>query len=210
MATLDKPPTNGSVRNLEEEVRQLEREEHALEVRTDGVEWRQWIAITMSTFALAVAIFAATVALTDEDDEATQPASAPAVQSGAAPASELAQPGPDAVAPKAAPAVRRIPVELGEMYVQPSARTIPAGKVRFDVRNVGAVEHELIVARKPLMMEGPGVPMHEQGLGMTEHMGPGAREQLRVNMKPGKYQLFCNVPGHYAAGQSTTFTVTKQ
>ena len=31
---------------------------------------------------------------------------------------------------------------------------------------------------------------------------------LTLNLKPGKYQLFCNVPGHYAAGQHIPFTVT--
>jgi uncharacterized cupredoxin-like copper-binding protein len=30
-----------------------------------------------------------------------------------------------------------------------------------------------------------------------------------MHLKPGKYMLFCNVQGHYAAGQHTVFTVTK-
>ena len=38
-------------------------------------------------------------------------------------------------------------------------------------------------------------------------------DQLRhaivtLELKPGSYVLFCNVSGHYAAGQHTPFTVT--
>lgn len=200
MATLQKqePPGSRQPPTLEDEVHQLERQERQLERRTDGLELKEWISIAVSAFALAAAIFAVTVALTDDDDDGgSQTASAPAVKTGPAPAS-------------ARPAVLKIPVALGEMYVKPSTRRITEGRVRFVVHNVGAVEHELIVAKRPLMMEGPGMPMHEQGLGMTEHMGPGAREQLNLEMTPGKYELFCNVPGHYAAGQRTSFTVTKQ
>jgi uncharacterized cupredoxin-like copper-binding protein len=210
MATLQQPQRNGSRARLLEELHQLEREEHELERRTNGVEWRQWIALAISTFALAVAIFALTMALTNEDDDDGTAPATPAVQAGPATDSAAAVRDPAAAAPaKTPPAVRRIPVELGDMYVKPSTRSISAGKVKFVVRNVGAVEHELIVARKPLMMEGPGMPMHEQGV-MTDHMHPGARERLEMNMKPGKYELFCNVPGHYAAGQRTSLTVTKQ
>ena len=209
MAILQKPPPNGARASLEDELHALEREERLLERRTDGVESQQWIAIVISTFALAVAIFALIMALTEDDDEGLQP-TAPATESAAAPAGEATRAETRAAAPtKAAPAVRKIPVELGDMYVKPSTRSIPAGKVKFVVRNVGAVEHELIVARKPLMMEGAGMPMHEQGK-MTDHMHPGATAQLEMRMKPGKYVLFCNVPGHYAAGQRTSFSVTRQ
>jgi uncharacterized cupredoxin-like copper-binding protein len=31
---------------------------------------------------------------------------------------------------------------------------------------------------------------------------------MTVNLKPGMYELFCNVPGHYAMGQHTMFKVT--
>ena len=102
---------------------------------------------------------------------------------------------------------RRVRVTLGEMYVRPSVRSVPAGKVTFVVRNVGKVEHELIVEGMPIRMEAEGMPAHDAGLGMTEHMGPGAKETLTLRMKPGTYELFCNVPGHYAAGQKTKFTV---
>jgi uncharacterized cupredoxin-like copper-binding protein len=30
---------------------------------------------------------------------------------------------------------------------------------------------------------------------------------LTVSLKPGRYELVCFMPGHYAAGQHTPFTV---
>jgi uncharacterized cupredoxin-like copper-binding protein len=43
---------------------------------------------------------------------------------------------------------------------------------------------------------------------MIEDMAPGQTGHMTVNLKPGRYMLFCNLPGHYAAGQHTMFTVT--
>ena len=46
-------------------------------------------------------------------------------------------------------------------------------------------------------------------LGVGKHLDPGASEQLTVKLKPGRYELVCHVPGHYAAGQKLPFTVTE-
>jgi uncharacterized cupredoxin-like copper-binding protein len=43
---------------------------------------------------------------------------------------------------------------------------------------------------------------------MVQEMRPGQSGRVTLRLKPGKYELFCNVPGHYAAGQHTVFTVT--
>lgn len=104
--------------------------------------------------------------------------------------------------------VRTVEVELGEMYVRPSVTTVPAGEVRFVARNVGKLEHELMVERMPIMMDGPGMPTEDAAMGMIEDMAPMHRGQMTLPLKPGEYELFCNVPGHYAAGQRTTFQVT--
>ena len=203
MATLDKPNPSSGVARLEEELHELEREEHALEARTDGVEWRQWVAIAISTLALGVAIFAAVIALTNDDDTSAQ-SQAPAAQ----PASGM----PSAMnsgAPARAALSRAVSVQLGEMYVKPDKSTITAGKVTFHARNVGKVEHELMVEPAPIKFDAPGKPTEEAATGMIEEMGAGAHGRMTMQLEPGKYMLFCNVPGHYAAGQHTTFTVTK-
>ena len=43
----------------------------------------------------------------------------------------------------------------------------------------------------------------------VSELDPGASGSLTVALQPGKYLLICNVPGHYASGMWTEFTVTK-
>jgi uncharacterized cupredoxin-like copper-binding protein len=57
-------------------------------------------------------------------------------------------------------------------------------------------------------MDGPGRPNEAAAQGMIEDMEPGASGRMTVKLTPGTYILFCNVPGHYAAGQHIRFTVT--
>ncbi len=44
-------------------------------------------------------------------------------------------------------------------------------------------------------------------LGEVAELEPGASGSLTLTMKPGTYILYCNIPGHYAAGMWTLFTV---
>ena len=102
-----------------------------------------------------------------------------------------------------------VQVQLGEMYVKPSASTVPAGRVKFVARNVGSVEHELMIERMPIRLDAPGMPTEDAAMGMIDEMGSMDRGEMTLRLTPGKYELFCNVPGHYAAGQRTTLTVTR-
>jgi len=43
--------------------------------------------------------------------------------------------------------------------------------------------------------------------GKTPVFGPGKTRRLALGLKPGKYVLICNVPGHYQAGMRVGFTV---
>jgi uncharacterized cupredoxin-like copper-binding protein len=38
---------------------------------------------------------------------------------------------------------------------------------------------------------------------------PGDTKSEEFDLKPGKYVMFCNIPGHYAQGMYGTLTVTK-
>jgi uncharacterized cupredoxin-like copper-binding protein len=44
-------------------------------------------------------------------------------------------------------------------------------------------------------------------LGEVSELDPGKGGSLTLDMKPGKYVLYCNVPGHYAMGMWTVLTV---
>jgi uncharacterized cupredoxin-like copper-binding protein len=39
-------------------------------------------------------------------------------------------------------------------------------------------------------------------------LAAGDRETLKARLAPGRYTLYCLLPGHYAAGQKVDFTVT--
>jgi len=45
-------------------------------------------------------------------------------------------------------------------------------------------------------------------LGEVSELDPGQKGALRIELKPGKYIIYCNIPGHYALGMWTTFNVT--
>ena len=109
----------------------------------------------------------------------------------------------------AAAGPRTVNVTLGEMYVKPSKTTISAGKVTFVAKNIGMLQHELMIEKMPIKMAGAGKPVEDAAQGMINDMGHLGTGKMTLKLTPGTYELFCNVPGHYAAGQHTMFTVTK-
>lgn len=105
--------------------------------------------------------------------------------------------------------------------------TARAGRVSFDVANRGTTEHELLVVRTdlpaddlPMGLEGPSVKLagrlvlgrphthsHGDGVGGGRHLRPGGSRVTAVSLRPGRYVLLCNLPGHYQAGQRASLTV---
>jgi hypothetical protein len=86
---------------------------------------------------------------------------------------------------------------------------IPSGSVTFDVTNVGPSLHEFVVLRTNLPAD--GLPTEANGSVKTDvpgvtvtgevHDVPScATKTLTVDLKPGRYVLICNLPGHYAMG----------
>jgi uncharacterized cupredoxin-like copper-binding protein len=72
--------------------------------------------------------------------------------------------------------------------------TVKSGTVTFEVKNSGATVHALEV-------EGAGV---EEATG---NMDPGASKTLKVDLKPGKYELYCPVGNHRDQGMEGEITV---
>jgi uncharacterized cupredoxin-like copper-binding protein len=92
---------------------------------------------------------------------------------------------------------------------------VPAGVVSFRVRNVGSVAHEMVVMPLPpggagTRIVGPGNVVDETGslgeasatcgAGAGEGIAPGTVGWLTLELAPGRYELLCNEPGHYASG----------
>jgi uncharacterized cupredoxin-like copper-binding protein len=199
-STIDKPPAAPS---LEDELHALQSEEREFETRVQ----KSQIAVAVAAFAgLILALTAFVVALSNKSDNTT------VMMRGRAPAARPATGMPGGAmmgGARSAATSRTITAQLGEMYVRPSATSIGAGKVTFVAHNQGQIVHELMVERIPMKMEGPGKPVEKAAQGMIEDLQPGASGKMTLRLKPGTYMLFCNVPGHYAAGQHTLLTVTK-
>ena len=72
--------------------------------------------------------------------------------------------------------------------------TVPAGTVTLDVRNEGAIEHNLVV----------------EGDARTPDLVSGESYQLALGeLEPGTYELVCDIPGHEDSGMFANLTVAE-
>jgi uncharacterized cupredoxin-like copper-binding protein len=102
--------------------------------------------------------------------------------------------------------------QLGEMYIKLDVRSVPAGRTKFTVVNIGTVRHEMVVIRTDtpagqLPTNSAGEASEKGAVGEVSDLGAGREDTLTLNLKPGHYALICNLPGHYKAGMYTNFQV---
>jgi uncharacterized cupredoxin-like copper-binding protein len=76
----------------------------------------------------------------------------------------------------------------------PGGTTLGAGKQTFEVANAGKIPHDLAV-------EGAGAEKK------TPLIDAGEKAKLEVELKPGRYKLYCTVPGHEQLGMRSEVTV---
>lgn len=109
-------------------------------------------------------------------------------------------------------------MSMAPMGVKAAPATAPAGVVTFHVTNTSKdTIHEMIVMSLadptkalPYIDADQRVDEDKAGdKGEVSELDPGATGSLTVALKPGKYLLICNVPGHFASGMWTEFEVTK-
>lgn len=94
---------------------------------------------------------------------------------------------------------------------------VRAGKVTLDVQNSGPDDHELVVVRRTkgeLPLREDGLTVNERAIrsriaGALEAGAPGHARTLRLKLKPGRYEMFCNMSGHYLGGMEATFEVVR-
>jgi plastocyanin len=84
-------------------------------------------------------------------------------------------------------------VTLGRFVIDPTVLTAPAGDLQLRVTNVDPdMVHDLVV--------------HGKG---TRRLNPGQSQTLDIpDVTAGEYRMWCDVPGHAAAGQTGTLVVT--
>lgn len=191
--------------------------------KTKGGSMRKLKAATLiALLALAGALLLSACGGGDDVDSAAEGAEEPAAgmpaEHGSAAASK----------PSDAALARDVTVRLGEWFFKANQRKLKAGKVTVKIRNVGDVEHDLIMVKTDLaadempmtpdgapdvekaghvMLGGHDEDGHGSEGGKDIHVMPGKMERATVTLEPGKYALVCSYPGHYQAGQSTSLTV---
>jgi uncharacterized cupredoxin-like copper-binding protein len=113
-------------------------------------------------------------------------------------------------------------IKMGDFYFSPKNATAKAGLTTIEAPNEGAMEHELVLfktnmnpAKLPTEANGD---VDEEKLdeskaadeaGEIADVEPGETKSEEFNLTPGKYVMFCNIPGHYAQGMYGTLTVTE-
>jgi uncharacterized cupredoxin-like copper-binding protein len=107
-------------------------------------------------------------------------------------------------------------VRIGERDFHITApRHLAPGRVRLEVANDGPDLHELIVVRDPsgtLPMRTDGLTVNEEALapvelGSLEPGAPGSLRALTVTLRRGRYEIFCNMDGHYMGGMHAVLVV---
>lgn len=110
----------------------------------------------------------------------------------------------------------KITGSVREWEIEVSAEKAKEGEVTFAIANFGSIPHEFIVVKTDFK---PGeIPLGENNRFDEEGEGIKAIDEiaefdvdtshvLKVNLKPGSYQLLCNIAGHYKNGMYIPFEV---
>jgi iron uptake system component EfeO len=89
-----------------------------------------------------------------------------------------------------------VAVNALEFKYEPSSLTVPAGEVRFAVKNTGNIEHEFEIFKGDTVVD------------ELEGLVPGQTKELTVTLEPGEYTYVCKLAGHQEQGMKGTLTVT--
>lgn len=102
------------------------------------------------------------------------------------------------------------------MGVNVNPKLVPRGTVKFNVTNLGsALLHEIILAEvndeNELLAYDLAKNMVDeetiQTLAQVAEIAPSKSASFTLELKPGKYLLYCNYAGHYMAGMWTVIEV---
>jgi uncharacterized cupredoxin-like copper-binding protein len=106
-------------------------------------------------------------------------------------------------------------VTLKDFRITVSRSHVRAGDVRLVVKNKGPDTHELLIARTraSLPLRADGITVDEEALessAVAEAEGEprGRVRVLELKLQPGRYELFCNMAGHYLGGMRARLVVS--
>jgi uncharacterized cupredoxin-like copper-binding protein len=110
---------------------------------------------------------------------------------------------------------KSVKIEMGEFYFKPKDVSVDSGRVKITAPNVGKAEHELVILktdRDAASFPVSGNRVDEKNLkgaedvGEIADVGPGETKNGSFVLKPGKYAMICNIPGHYKSGMYGSIT----
>ena len=106
-------------------------------------------------------------------------------------------------------------VTVKDFRIKLSRTHVRAGDVRFVVKNSGPDTHEVLIARTSvaLPLRADNITVDEDALepvtvDEVEAEPPGVERVLGVKLRPGRYELFCNMAGHYLGGMRVQLVVS--
>lgn len=102
---------------------------------------------------------------------------------------------------------------------------VPPGAVSLRASNTGTLAHEVVVlplaagqplGKRPIVSDSRvsetgsvGEAAHNCGAGEGGGIAPGSAGWATLTLQPGRYELICNFPGHYAAGMRAELDVSQ-
>ena len=109
----------------------------------------------------------------------------------------------------------KLSADVREYAVHVTDHVAKAGDVTFTVTNYGTIQHEFLVIKTDypvgqIPVDGEKFNEEANGvanLGETGEFDPGLTKTVTVKLTPGRYQLVCNIPGHYKKGMAIPFEV---
>ena len=116
------------------------------------------------------------------------------------------------------------PMRGGRMMLRAAPQTVHSGTVSFLAVNRGVRVHEMVVlplaagetmGTRPVGSDDTvdeagslGEASNSCGDGSGDGIQPGQAGWVTLTLQPGRYELICNLPGHYAAGMFAELDVT--
>ena len=91
------------------------------------------------------------------------------------------------------PSQQTAKIQAGNLYFKPKSVDLPAGIDTVDLVGKGGV-HTLVIEK-----------VQDFKLRVN---GDGESDDLKVDLKAGKYTFYCDIPGHREAGMEGTINVT--
>ncbi len=113
---------------------------------------------------------------------------------------------------------KALQITMSDDFFTPKDASAKAGSVTISTPNTGQLVHEMVLAKTeadpsalPTTPDGSvdeaKLESAGQDAGEIADVAPGGTKKGTFKLVPGRYVMFCNVPGHYAAGMYGTITV---